>query len=143
VRHIQDIELRRLRAAFDADDNADLRLAYLLRHLDEDEWKRKLQQREKRRERDLAVRQIFEMYIAAATDAFNDILAAARTSGERGARVLGSIHNLVVLTKYVNDQVAAVQRRFNMTVSGWNPVWARNLLRNAAEAAGVPADFTV
>ncbi len=143
VRHIQDIELRRLRAAFDADDNADLRLAYLLRHLDEGEWKRKLQQREKRRERDLAVRQIFEMYIAAATDAFNDILAAARTSGERGARVLGSIHNLVVLTKYVNDQVAAVQRRFNMTVSGWNPVWARNLLRNAAEAAGVPADFTV
>lgn len=139
VRHVQGVELRRLRAAFDADDNTDLRLGYLLQHLDEDEFARKLQQREKRRERDLAVRQIFEMYIAAATDAFNGILAAAR--GGRGPEVLEGIRVLAALTRYVNDQVASVQRRFNMTVSGWNPVWARNLLRNAAEAAGEPFEM--
>jgi hypothetical protein len=143
VRHIQDIELRRLRAAYDADDNTDLRLQYLLQSIDDTEFKRKLQQREKRRERDLAVRQIFEMYIAAATDAFNEMLAGRSLSPRRDAQrvrvgiaIAAQIHNLVVLTKYVNDQVAAVQRRFNMTVSGWNPVWARSLLRNAAEAAG-------
>jgi hypothetical protein len=68
-------------------------------------------------------------------------LAAPLPSEARRARagvaIAAHIHNLVALTKYVNDQVGAVQRRFNMTVSGWNPVWARSLLRNAAEAAGL------
>lgn len=135
VRHIQDIELRRLRTAFDADDNTDLRLAFLLHKIDETEWKRKLQQREKRRERDVAVRQIFEMYIAAATDSFNEMIAA-REEGGTARTVLAAVNQLVLLTKYVDDQVGDVQRRFNMVVSGWNPMWARNLLRPAAEAAG-------
>ena len=81
------------------------------------------------------MRQIFEMYIAAATDSFNEMIAA-REEGGTARTVLAAVNQLVLLTKYVDDQVGDVQRRFNMVVSGWNPMWARNLLRPAAEAAG-------
>lgn len=113
VRHTVNVELPRLRAEAaqggEAEErrNADLRLKYLLRQIDDQEWKTKLQQREKRRERAFAVTQVYDMFCATATDAFRGMVDGVLDPGQ-------ALAELQQLRRFANDSLDAIAKRFNM-----------------------------
>lgn len=112
TRHLQAVELPRLRreARTDAEHaNADLRLQYLLRQIDQEQWRAKLQQREKKRERAFAVLQVYDMFCAVATDVFRALVRADRAPADCAAE-------LQQLEAFANTSLATISKRFNMRV---------------------------
>lgn len=115
TRHVAMVDMPRLRRdAGAADDpqhvrNADLRLKYLLKQIDEAQWKTKLQQREKRRERALAVMQVYDMFVAVATDSFRALVDGTRTPD-------AACDELRHIRTYANSHLATIAKRFNMHV---------------------------
>jgi len=116
LRHVQAVDLPRLRREAEAgvQRNADLRLKYLLNQLDQEEWRRKLQQREKKRERAFAVMQVYDMFVGAATDTFR-----ALVRGGQDARA--ALDELMQLQTFANDSLDGIARRFNMAVKRLRP----------------------
>lgn len=106
LRHVQHVDLPRLRREAEV-DNADLRLQYLLNKIDQEEWKRKLQQREKKRERAFSVMQVYDMFSAAATDTFAALAGHQQTSR-------AALLELRQLQRFANDSLDAIAKRFNM-----------------------------
>ena len=117
VRHVAAIDMPRLRmdahqdarqdgGAANPNTNADLRLQYLLHNIDQAEWKRKLQQREKRRERAFADMQVYEMFIAAATDCFRAMVNGTQTMQQ-------TVDELAHIQKFANDSLEGIGKRFN------------------------------
>ena len=119
ARHFTDIDIRRLRGEteYDANVNADLRLQYLLKRIDETEWRRKLQQREKRRQRDMEIRQILEMFVAATADTTQKITDSDPFVTDYVA--FGVVRELVNLMTYADEQITLISKRFNMSVNYW------------------------
>ena len=111
LRHVQFVDLPRLRreARDDPHRNVDLRLDYLLNRLDADQWRRKLQQREKRRERSFAVMQVYDMFCGAAGDMYRQLVA-----GQLGpAQCLSHLHQL---RGFADDTLTRIGTQFNMRV---------------------------
>ena len=111
LRHVQHVDLPRLRAeARDGPDrNMDLRLQYLLNRVDQAAWRRKLQQREKRRERSFAVMQVYDMFCAAAGDLF-------RAYSEAACSPAACVAGLRQLQSFADDTLVRISDRFNMRV---------------------------
>lgn len=113
LRHVLHVDLPRMRqeanGGGDFQRNADLRLKYLLNQIDENDWRRKLQQREKRRERAFAAMQVYDMFTAAATDTYRALVGGDHTS----QTALGELRQL---QRFANESLEAIARRFNMTV---------------------------
>lgn len=109
--HLMTVDLPALRRDARADDNrnVDLRLQYLMQTIDRDEWKRKLQQREKKRERAFAVMQVYEMYAVAATD-----LMRGMTDGHSTPAL--ALEGLLQLQTFANESLTGISKRFNMRV---------------------------
>ena len=84
-------------------DNLDLRLAYLNREITEDHLRLTVQRREKKRAKQLAVRQVLEMYVAATAD----VMATANL------RVMAELTELRALA---DSHLAGVGKRFAMKV---------------------------
>lgn len=55
-------------------DNQDLRIKFMIGDIDEDEFKKKIQQREKARHRKTEIRQVLEMYMAVTSDIFQSFV---------------------------------------------------------------------
>jgi hypothetical protein len=68
--HINEVEIPTLRHRYRNTDNADLRLKYLINEINEEDFKIQLQRREKKREKDVACRDIYQM----ACDTGRDVL---------------------------------------------------------------------
>ncbi len=115
MRHVQVVDMPRLRRDADGGGdfqrNADLRLKYLLNQIDEDEWRRKLQQREKKRERAFAVMQVYDMFVGAATDTFRGLV-----QGPTEQRASAALHELCQLQAFANESLDNISKRFNMAV---------------------------
>ena len=111
LRHVQLVDLPRLRdeARADAERNVDLRLAYLLNRIGQDEWRRKLQQREKKRERAFAVMQVYDMFCDAAGDMYRALTSGSRT----GAQCLADLRQL---QSFADETLARISTQFNMRV---------------------------
>jgi hypothetical protein len=112
LRHVQAIDLPRLRREARADDNnrnVDLRLQYLLNQIDREGWRRKLQQREKKRERAFAVMQVYDMFCAVATDVYRSLVD--RTAGPPACA-----EQMRQLQRFADASLAAIAQRFNMRV---------------------------
>lgn len=110
VRHIEHVELYDLRAIADnADGNADLRLKFLIKQIDETTWKRLLQQREKRREKAVAMRHVLEMF---ATEATAFVIAMLATD----AAPRETLVQLEELRAFANDRIAILDKRFSATM---------------------------
>jgi hypothetical protein len=108
VRHVQHVDMVNLATPFNVNDNADLRIMYLIQRIGQSEWKKKLQQREKKREKELALRQIYEMFTTTATD-----ILRAVVSGEPAD---DAVKNLRHLRQYANANILALQKRFNASM---------------------------
>lgn len=119
ARHFTEIDIRRLRGEteYDANANADLRLLFLLKRIDETEWRRKLQQREKKRQRDMEIRQVLEMFVAATADTVQKIVDADPFTTEYAA--FGATRELVNLMTYAEEQMTLISKRYSMSVNYW------------------------
>lgn len=111
LNHLATVDVPVLRRESRADDNrnVDLRLQYLMKGIDQQEWKRKLQQREKKREKAFAVMQVYEMYVAAATDML-------RAMVDNQAQPKDTLDDLRHLQTFANESLAGISKRFNMRV---------------------------
>jgi hypothetical protein len=113
ARHIENVELPRLANMFDANDNTDLRLQYLINRISRDVMKTKLVQREKKRDKELAKRHIYEMVCATVGD-----MCRRLTNGDEGdaglvSIVVGELH---ALRTYTNSCLKLVEKRFSCNV---------------------------
>jgi hypothetical protein len=109
IRHIENVEMPRLANQFDAGDNMDLRLQYLVHAIDRQQFKTKLVQREKRREKELSKRQVYDMMCAVSGDAYRKLI-----NGEQEpARVL---EELRALRSYTNECLKSIQKRFECAI---------------------------
>jgi hypothetical protein len=71
VRHIKEVEIRNLPTNFDNHTNIDLRVDFLMKKINEDEFKNKLQRREKERNKKLEYREVLDLYVSVLQDLFN------------------------------------------------------------------------
>lgn len=112
VRHIQRVELPgvRLDTTRQRDQrNLDLRLQYLLKRVDRNEWKRKLIIREKATSRKLELRQIYEMYCAVAIDNLNALIQRPQAS----KTPVEALTEIKALAEHVNDAFRVTGRRYS------------------------------
>ena len=73
VRHLREVEIRALPTNMDNQSNMDLRIDYLLKNISEDEFKQKLQRREKERNKKLEYREVLDMYVNVMQDLFQEL----------------------------------------------------------------------
>ena len=110
--HLQNITLPTLADRFHERDNLDLRLRFLNTEITEAGLKEKLQRREKKRTKDVAVRQVYEMYVAATRDIIVRIMD--RTGALSNTTILHALEELDALEKYADVELAKISKRFNM-----------------------------
>lgn len=116
--HIQHVVLPRYQGNYRANDNRDLRIKYLLGDITKDKWKKLLQQREKRREKELAIRQALDVLVHGSSDILNRLIedkVYAWTQAEQ---------ELDTLRDYTNECLQNVCDRFNCNARlHINPNW--------------------
>ena len=85
-------------------DNRDLRIKFMISDFGEDEFKKKIQQREKARQRKTDIRQVIEMYMAVLVDLFQTF-----TQNRDAESLVGSLYEL---RAHVNVTMMAVSKRY-------------------------------
>jgi hypothetical protein len=85
-------------------DNRDLRIKFMIGDFGEDEFKKKIQQREKARQRKTDIRQVIEMYMAVLTDLFQAFV--------QSKDVDALVDALGELRTHVNTTMEVVSRRY-------------------------------
>lgn len=88
-----------------ANDNRDLRIKFMLGDFGEDEFKRKIQQREKARMRKTDIRLVLEMYQAVLTDLFQNFV--------HDRNIESLVDALWELRLHVNTTMGVVSKRWN------------------------------
>ena len=89
-------------------ENRDLRIKYMIGDLTDNEFKKKIQQREKARLRKNDIRQVLEMIAAVLVDLFQSY----NTSGDMGSLA----HSLTELKIHVNETFMKISRRWSNCV---------------------------
>lgn len=85
-------------------DNRDLRIKFMLFDFSEDEFKKKIQQREKARQRKTDILQIVEMYMTVLTDLYQTFV--------QDKYVDGLVNSLLELKTHFNTTMGAVSKRY-------------------------------
>ena len=110
--HIQDIEVVKYRTQTDhttvLERNQNLRVLYLLDEITEDEWKRRLQIRERQFNKNKAFFELYEMLVVIASELLNKLIINQNKSD-----VLGEIE---ALQEYYNNSVMSINKRFDMKI---------------------------
>ena len=75
--HVEDMTLRRMPTTETVTDNRDLRVRYLMKDLDEKKFKQLIQQRDRKRQRELEIRAVLELFVITVLEFFNDRLVLA------------------------------------------------------------------
>jgi hypothetical protein len=86
------------------DDNRDLRVKFMIGDISEDEFKKKIQQREKSRQRKTDIRQVVEMYMNVIGDLFQALIQTRDVD-----ELIGALRELKT---HVNTTMDAVSRRY-------------------------------
>jgi len=87
------------------EDNRDLRIKLMIGDFGEDEFKRKIQQREKARQRKTDIRQVLEMYTAVLNDLFQSFSSDSNLST--------LTNSLLELKNHVNETLSKVSHRWS------------------------------
>lgn len=107
--HVQYAELSRYRALENnAADNQDLRIRHLLGRISKAAWKKLLQERDKRREKEQAMRHALEVLLYGAAEVWQAFKTSTNPIGAEQAEA-----QLDALRLYMNDCVADVIKRFD------------------------------
>jgi hypothetical protein len=113
--HMRDYDIIRNQNNDVVVQNRDLRISYLLKELDEDSWKKQLQQREKKRDFKLAKSQVCEMIIQVGGEFLNQ-LARSKLHNNK---VLEIVNDLEKIVKYYNESMQKVHDRFISKAKAW------------------------
>ena len=104
VEHIRQTMMYRYPVRIGMADNSDLRIGFLLKEIDEDNWIRQLRIRQKKSEKDRAIHQLLELVMISLTDIFTTF-------------VNGTVVNLELevegLRAYVNREFQKIKIRYN------------------------------
>lgn len=114
LNHMRDYDIVRVYANGVEAENRDLRVLYLMNEVSEDVWKRKLQQREKKKDFQLAKSQVCEMITTVAGQYMNE-MANTRL---HITRVLQIEKDLQKIVEYYNESMKNVLDRFNSKARG-------------------------
>jgi len=87
-----------------AADNRDLRIKLMIEDIDEDDFKKKIQQREKARQRKTEIRQVIEMYIAVTGDIFQSFV--------QNPTIPDLINSLNELRNHMNNTMTEISKRY-------------------------------
>jgi hypothetical protein len=102
--------------------NRDLRVKYLMNELDDEEFKKQLQIREKKIIKNTAIRQVLDMFIAVAIENIIVINDAKLTKSD----IMINIKQLQEIREYTNSCLVNVGKKYTCTVpqilEGWNKV---------------------
>lgn len=130
INHVQNIDMPHLAAAaVNINDNIDLRISYLLKEIDDDTMKTTLQAREKKREKELETRRIYETLTGAATDIFRRIFTVAEQKGPVEENFRPLLVELDKLREFINEALDVLRRRYNCTLHGFDANWDRLSLK--------------
>ena len=109
--HIQEVEIRTLRHREErARDNADLRLKYLMNEISEVEFRIQLQRREKKRQKDTAVRDIYQMVCDTGRDVMWMYMDGTKNLKE-------TVDELNALRSYANTHLRSVCSQYKMNTA--------------------------
>jgi hypothetical protein len=95
------------------EDNQDLRVKYMMNEIEEDKFKRLLQQREKARLKNREYEQVIEMAYTVSCDVYRGIL-----DGKTHTDVLERVHELENLMKYADECMATIATKYNVVKCG-------------------------
>jgi hypothetical protein len=119
ITHVQHVELQRYHNAFNQLDNQDLRIQYLLGNLDKELMKVEVQKREKRREKERAIRRAMEVLVQAGTDLMRRLMAETDLPKKRSI-----ISEIDALRLYVNELLAKVNDRLKLSAPQYTSNWS-------------------
>jgi hypothetical protein len=120
LHHIQQIELHRYPVRNrGVQDNMDLRVRYLLNELEEEDWKRELQKRDRLHDKNAAHRLVFDMVIAVGVDLVN---RASQSKNDAELEVVAvESHKM---RDHANEGFMELARMYNRTVAtNISPKW--------------------
>jgi hypothetical protein len=116
TRHVQQVEIQRYRETHE--DMEDLRVKYLLKEITKEEIQRLLQNKERKNERNKAIRDVLDTYIVAASEQlriFSDEVNKKYIENNRTLIRLDDIH-MVVQTSKFNEQMSLLRDFINKTL---------------------------
>ena len=127
IAHISTVDMPRL--VTDVTDNIDLRIQYLLKHIEEPEMMALLQTRETQKEKQREIRRVYETLVGASTDIYNRIIHTGNEKGKAYENFTQFINELDELRKFINDALDVLRRRYNCTLHGFDESWNKLILK--------------
>ena len=119
--HTEEVTLRQLPNPETAPDNRDLRVRYLMNELEEDRFKQLIQQRDRKRQRDLEIRAVLELFVITVLEFFNDRVALADEAKTTAA--LSALQAQLETT--MNAPLKTIGERYKSRVPQFDPKWCR------------------
>jgi hypothetical protein len=116
TRHVQQVEIQRYRETHE--DMEDLRVKYLLKEISKEEIQRLLQNRERKNERNKAIRDVLDTYVVAASEQFrifSDEINNRYIENNRSIIRLDDVHMIVQTSKF-NEQMNLLRDFINKTL---------------------------
>ena len=117
--HISLHTMNRFMGAYNQNDNLDLRISYLLKEIDDKKLKKLLQQREKRRVKELTIREILEFFVTAGSQLLRQLSDTNRSPEDVYTMVLE-------LRDTCNKSLADVAKRFSSKAYNIDMFWKIN-----------------
>lgn len=131
LNHVQHAELQRYHNVFNEADNEDLRVQYLLGNINDYTLKISIHAKEKKREKERAVRRALEVLVQAGTDILRRIMSITEIEKIQEKRAI--IPELDALRIYVNELLAKIHQRMKLAVHQYKSNWETH---NPFTAAG-------
>jgi hypothetical protein len=114
ILHMQEVMMRQYPFTAGVDANADLRVMYLTKEIDDDEWLKTLRVRQKKAEKNHDVHQVLDMFVVTMIDIF--------TSFVNGADIILHEHT-EALRAYTNRELLKIGLRYNNRVPHIDHQW--------------------
>jgi hypothetical protein len=118
LNHVQHAELPRYHTVFNEMDNQELRIQYLLGNVDQEFLKVEVQKRERKNEKERAVRRIMEVMVQAGTDILRRIMA--ETDVTKKNKICKEVDGL---REYINDLYTKIHERMKLSVPNYKENW--------------------
>jgi hypothetical protein len=132
INHVQNADMPHLAQAIaNINDNIDLRIQYLLKAISEAQMMTVLQAREKKREKELEIRRVYETLTGAGADIFRRLLTAISEKGVSDAIINPFLLELDELRKFINEALDVLRRRYNCSLHGFDANWDRLTLKKS------------
>ena len=137
IMHVEDIEYNKYNYHLNHENNEDLLVEYLLKKKDKEDIKRNIQNRERRVEREKAIRDVLETFVMAGKDIVYNILQNPKSIEE-------SFEDLNKLKNFVNESLKNVSKLYGCQVPNiieWDKVESINTkIKDSSSIASSSSD---